>query len=264
MEHTENLEKKKVERLSLTPVVGKEGLFIGIRKNGKAYSVRKDRHRYFFPEEWLQFLKFVKPDKQLIFETLLQTGARIEEAINIRPKDFDFERNTLILYVTKSKATKGQTKEMGGNKRGFQVSSNFIKLVKNYIRKNSITNEGYLFPGIPIDKNSSVYKKKLDDSGSSVYKPLTTVSVWQVMKRSLKKAGIKDDYNFSLHNIRKTHGMWLKSLMPYSREITEGEICMRLGHDMDTFLKHYGSPSIFNERDKNMMIKLLGDIYGLR
>jgi integrase len=237
--------KKKINRLSLSPVLGKEGLFVGTKSDGTSYSVRKDRHRYFFPEEWIRFINVIKSDKQLLFETLLQSGGRIEEGINIRPRDFDFERNTLTLYVTKSKATKGQTKEMGGNKRGFQVSTNYIKQVKAYIRKKGISNEGYLFPG----KNG---------------KPITTTSAWQVMKRALKKAKIEDDYNFSLHNIRKTHGMWLKSLMPYSREITEGEICMRLGHDMNTFLKHYGSPSIFNERDKNMMIKLLGDIYGLR
>jgi hypothetical protein len=57
--------------------------------------------------------------------------------------------------------------------------------------------------------------------------------------------------------------MWLKALIIYSREITEGEICMRLGHDFNTFLKHYGSPSIFNDRDKQQMSKIMGSIYHL-
>jgi integrase len=216
-----------------------EGIFTGIKSNGVSYTVRKDRHRYFFPNEWITFINKVKPSKQILFETLLQSGARIEEAINIRPKDFDFERSTLTLYVTKSKAAKGQTKEMGGNKRGFQVSNEFSRKMKKWIKDNDIKDDEKIFD-------------------------VSRQSAWRLMRRNLIAAGIKDYYNFSLHNIRKTSGMWLKTLIPFSREITEGEICMRLGHDMNTFLKHYGSPSIFNEKDKIAMMKILGDVYGLK
>jgi integrase len=106
--------------------------------------------------------------------------------------------------------------------------------------------------------------KGMDENSDTRIFTISKQSVWRLMKRNLKAAGIKDYYNFSLHNIRKTSGMWLKTLIPFSREITEGEICMRLGHDMNTFLKHYGSPSIFNERDKTAMIKILSNIYGLK
>jgi integrase len=235
----ENKTKKESKCLTLSPVLDKEGLFTGTKSDGKTYSVRKDRHRYYFPEEWIRFINSIKEDKKILFETLLQTGARIEEALNIRPKDFDWERNTLRLFVTKSKSKKGESIEMGGASRGFCISSEYCRKVRKYIKENNIKDDERLFN-------------------------LTKQAVWQMQKRILKKINIKDWYNFSLHNIRKTNGMWLKSLIPYSREITEGEICMRLGHDMNTFLKHYGSPSIFNERDKNMMIKILGDIYGLR
>jgi len=235
----ENNVKKKRIPLTLKKVLGKEGLFVGIKKDGKTYSVRKDRHRYYFPEEWLRFMNCIKKDKQILFETLLQTGARIEEGINIRPKDFDWDRQTLKLFVTKSKAKKGEKAERGGASRGFCISSTFCRRIRKYIREKKIREEERIFP-------------------------ITKQAVWQMQKRALKEAKIEDWYNFSLHNIRKTTGMWLKSLILYSREITEGEICMRLGHDMNTFLKHYGSPSIFNERDKNMMINILGDIYGLK
>jgi len=218
-----------------------EGIFTGVKSNGVNYTVRKDRHRYFFPNEWLTFMNKLKPTKQLLFETLLQSGARIEEAINIRPKDFDFERNTLTLFVTKSKAKKGQSKEMGGTKRGFVVSSDYARKMRKFIKTKG------------MDENSD----------AKIFK-VSRQSVWRLMRRNLIAAGIQDYYNFSLHNIRKTSGMWLKTLIPFSREITEGEICMRLGHDMNTFLKHYGSPSIFNERDKIAMVKILGDVYGLK
>jgi integrase len=216
-----------------------EGIFTGIKTNGVRYTVRKDRHRYFFPNEWTTFMNKLKPTKQLLFETLLQSGARIDEAINIRPKDFDFDRNTLTLFVTKSKAKKGQSKEMGGTKRGFVVSSEYSRKMKKWIKDKNINDDSKIFN-------------------------VSRQSVWRLMRRNLIAAGIKDYYNFSLHNIRKTSGMFLKTLIPFSREITEGEICMRLGHDMNTFLKHYGSPSVFNERDKIAMIKIMGDVYGLK
>lgn len=238
MEEQVNTNKKEKKCLSLKPVEGKEGLFIGTKSNGKPYTVRKDRHRVFFPDEWLKFIASLKPNQTLIFETLLITGARIEECLNIRRKDFFFDRNYVRLYVTKSKATKGESKEMGGTSRSFVVSSQFIKKVKKYIEDKNLKEEDKLFD----------YSKQ---------------GVYQLFRRKLQEIGIQDWYNFSLHNIRKTNGMWLKTLIPYSREITEGEICNRLGHDFNTYLKHYASPSIFNERDKNMMMKILGDIYGL-
>ena len=217
----------------------KDGLFKAIRSDGRTYHIRQDRHRYFYPDEWNTFYSNVYPKHKLLFETLIQSGARISEALNIRPMDLDYERNTLTLVVTKSKAKKGQTKETGGARRSFQVSSDYIKHVRKYTKENDILDNNKIF--------------NLSDATASF-----------ALRKGLIRAGIKDYYNFSLHNIRKTHGMWLKTLIPYSREITEGEICLRLGHDMNTFLKHYGSPSIFAERDKIMMIKILGDIYGLR
>jgi hypothetical protein len=130
---------------------------------------------------------------------------------------------------------------MGGSKRAFVVSSEYARKMKKYIKE-----------------------KGMEETSDQRIFTVTRQAVWRLMRRNLIAAGIKDYYNFSLHNIRKSGGMYLKTLIPFSREITEGEICMRLGHDMNTFLKHYGSPSIFNERDKIAMIKILGDVYGLK
>ena len=77
-----------------------------------------------------------------------------------------------------------------------------------------------------------------------------------MMKRALVRAGIKDYYNFSLHNIRKTTGNWLKAL-----GVSAEEICLRLGHDFNTYLKHYGSATLFDRVDRIEMIKILGRIY---
>ena len=220
--------KKKKKGLTLKPV--HEGLKVGIKSDGRKYSVRDDRSRFFFPNEWISFIENIKPEKKTLFETLIQTGARIEEALNLKPRDFDWTRNNLTLRVTKIKARKG---ESIGKKRTLPVSSQYTRKVRGYINKNKIKDNDFLFP-------------------------VTKQSVWQMLRRKLKGV-VKDDWNFGLHNIRKTHGNWLKAL-----DISAEEICTRLGHDFDTYLKHYGSPNIFDRKDKILMIKILGDVYGFR
>jgi len=208
-----------------------DGLKEGIKSDGKRYSVREDRSRFFFPEEWESFMKVTKKEKQMLFETLIQTGARIEEALNIKPKDFDWDRNNLTLRVTKIKAKKG---EKVGKPRTFPVSSQFTRKARAYINENKIGEEDLLFK-------------------------TTKQAAWQLMRRSLIKGGISDYWNFGLHNIRKTHGNWLKAL-----EMNAEEICLRLGHDYNTYLKHYGSPNIFDRKDKLIMVRILGDLYGFK
>jgi len=225
-----NLQRKdKVKRLSLTPVC--EGLRIGIKSDGKKYSVRDDRSRYFWPDEWNTFYNSLKPTQQPIFDVLINTGARIEETLHIKRKDFDWDRNNLTLRVTKMKAAKG---ERIGKPRTFQISSQFARRMKKYINANKISDDEKLFK-------------------------MSKQAVYQLLKRTLKKIGIKDWYNFSLHNIRKTHGNYLKAL-----DIDSGEICYRLGHDLNTFIKHYGSANVFDRKDKVAMVKILGDVYGFK
>lgn len=217
------------KKLDLQPTEH-EGLKVGIKSDGKKYSVRDDRSRFFFPNEWVDFMGKIKPEKKILFETLIQTGARIEESLKLKPKDFDWVRNNLTLRVTKIKSRKG---ERIGKARTLPVSSQYTKKVRSYILKHKINDDDYLFP-------------------------ITKYSVYQMLRRKLKGV-VKDDWNFGLHNIRKTHGNWLKAL-----DISAEEICTRLGHDFNTYLKHYGSPNIFDRKDKMLMIKILGDVYGFK
>ena len=218
----------KAKRLTLTSV--HEGLKVGTKTDGTKYSVRDDRSRFFFPEEWIVFMENIKPEKKLLFESIMQTGGRIEEVLNLKPRDFDWTRNNLTLRVTKIKARKG---ESVGKARTLPVSSQYTRRVKSYINSNKIKDDDFLFP-------------------------VSKQSVWQMMRRKLKDV-VTDDWNFGLHNIRKTHGNWLKAF-----GISAEEICTRLGHDFNTYLKHYGSPNIFDRKDKMLMIKILGDVYGFK
>jgi len=230
--------QKLIKKLSLTPVPGKDGLFVGIKSDGRKYTVRADRHRYFFPNEWLKFLSYVKEDRRILFETLLQTGGRIEEVLNLKPSDFIWENNSVKLRVTKSKATKGESKVLGGKQRSFGVSSQYCRKLRSYIRNKNIKDNEYLFQ-------------------------ITKQGISQMMKRCLKKAELKE-WEFSLHNVRKTSGMWLKTVQRRGVDLDVSEICMRLGHDHNTFLKHYGSPSIFTDQQRDKIVDILGDVYKLR
>ena len=225
-----NLQPTQItKRLPLIPVT--DGLKVGVRKDGQKYSVRDDRSRYFFPEEWIRFMSCVKKDKQSIFDAAINTGGRIEELRNIKPKDFDWERNNLTLRVTKMKARKD---ERIGKKRTFTISSQFARRMRKHISEKKIGDDEVLFKA-------------------------TKQATWQMLRRSLKKADFKDAWNFGLHNIRKTHGNYLKAM-----EIPAEEICLRLGHDFNTYLKHYGSATIFDRKDKMLMTRILGDVYGFK
>ena len=62
----------------------REGLLKGTKTNGADYSVRQDRRRYFFPDEWNEFIDLVNnKEHRFFFITCLQTGGRIMEVLMI-------------------------------------------------------------------------------------------------------------------------------------------------------------------------------------
>lgn len=189
----------------------------------------RDINRFFFPYEWKEFLKEIDKPKfknKLLYELQFHTGARFDEVLHIRPIDFDFERNNLRLWKTKTKSKKG---EKFGKPRTISLSNGFSRKMKRFC--NGKKADEYLF--------------KITQAGYN-----------QLLKNKLKKLGVKDYFNFSSHNIRKTHGMYLKAL-----GIDIAEICTRLGHDYNTYIQHYGSADVFSEKDMRLIRDLLGDLY---
>ena len=196
------------------------------RTDGKPYTVRRDRRRYFYPDEWDRFYDALRDKNKPLFDFLINTGARIDEAVHIRPMDFDFARNNVRLWKTKTKAKKGETQ---GKPRTISLSS-------KYCRRAAKACNG----------------KKPDE-----YLWMTSTQAANcLMKRTLKRIGVKDPYNFSLHNIRKSSGMWLKSI-----GVGAEEICLRLGHDYNTYLSHYGSADIFSDKDVRRIEAFYDDLY---
>lgn len=232
---TEDLKSLREEKLELNET-SDEGRLEGIRKDGKKYSVRKNRMIYFMPPNWIRFVEALNSDKaKLTANVLIQTGARINEARNIELRDIDFDRNTIRLRITKTKAKKG---ESYGKPRTIPISSGFIKTLKKKFANSA-----------PTEKISI----------------LSTPGFNIAMKKALKEIEHPEWYMFSAHNIRKTHGNWLKILGNLRMmEIDATEICLRLGHDYNTFLKDYGSSGVMDNKDVMIAKKILGDLYSRR
>jgi len=186
----------------------------------------EDKLKSLKADEWMKFYDHLKESQRLTFDFLINTGSRINEARHVKVSDIDFVNKRVILRVTKVKAKKG---EKHPRPRTISFSTQFGKRLKKYIIKKS--SEDYI--GI-----------------------LSTPAANIAMKNHLIKVNIKDYYMFSIHNIRKTHGNWLKAL-----GVDGGEICTRLGHDYNTFLKSYGSPDIFSFEEKSQMRMIIGDLY---
>jgi len=201
-------------------------LKVGYQKNGRKYSVRTNRKRFFYPREWLLFLKNLDNKKQAIcFDILINTGARYNECKHIKKEDIDFERSTLTIKVAKIKAKKGQK---FSDPRTFKLSSQFLERLKGYT-------------------------KDLNDNDTIPF--LTNSALNLALKRITKKIGFKDPFMFAVHNLRKTHGQWLVAM-----DVNIANICKRLGHDMNTFLASYCSADIFSDEDRVGIKEILGDL----
>jgi len=237
--------------LSLIPS-DKEGVLEGEMKDGRKYSVRQDRRRYFFPEEWELFINLVK-DKthKFFFLTCLHTGGRIMEVLNLKYEDIDMERGTVNFSIVKQRKAKKNFYAVGKS-RGFFVSSEFIKEYKSFCRGRTINPKHYIF--LDNEKLPGNYNE-LDNSQRKKYYATKVISYSKMLKSKLKKAGIKDWFNFSPHNLRKTYGMWTRTF-----NLGDGELCYRMGHDMDTYMAHYGSSLIFTDNERRKIAKIIGEV----
>ena len=148
--------------------------------NGEEYTIRSNRHRFFFPDEWTSFYDALKTRQKITFNFLINTGASINEVRSIQVQDIDFDRNSIIL-----RWTKGRNKDGSRKMRVISVSSQFIKWIKEIIK------------GLKPEDHFPI---------------LSTPAANIAMKKTLKETGVRDWIMFSTHNIRKTLEIWLKAL----------------------------------------------------
>jgi integrase len=194
------------------------------KSDGKLYSMRIDRNRIFTPDEWAAFYNTLSKKLKPLFLCLINTGARINEVINIKKKDIDFKESLLTLKVTKKR-----TPYSTGNPRTFKISTQYCNQLKEYTK--NLTEEDKLFK-------------------------VGRQAAWRSMQRNLKKANIKNYKDFSLHNIRKTTECWLNFLGSNYLLILK-----HMGHDQTTSLNHYLTTDIYNSNYKFKARQILGDLY---
>lgn len=200
----------------------------GVRKDGKIYTVRDNRMDWFYPKDWVNVYNNIVGFKaKLTCDLLIRTGARINEIRNINQDDIDLERNNLRLRITKTKARKGEKR---GKPRTLPMDQSFLK------KLNKIFTDGQ-------------------------FKILSTSAFNTSLKKACDKSGLQG-YKYSAHSIRKTHGNWLKILGNIGLlKVDATEICLRLGHDYNTYLSAYGSSSVLSNEDILIAKKILGDLY---
>jgi len=198
-----------------------------IRKDGKKYTLREDKLRFFFPDEWMVFFDNLKGNKQkLTFNFLINTGARISEVANIKVQDIDFDRQSIILRFTKSRNKDGTRKI-----RVISISEQFSKYLKKIMNQLNLKPENN-FPILSI--------------------PAANIA----LTNSLIKSGITDYKNFSVHSVRKTTEVWLLSL-----DIDSLKVSKHIGHTIAVAEKYYVSPDTFSWEDKQMMREIIGGLY---
>jgi len=203
-----------------------------IRSNGKKYTIRSNRDRFFFPDEWMSFYDKLKPRQKITFHTLINTGARINEIRNIQVSDIDFDRSNIVLRITKRVVNKVGVESKGKrNIRVINVSTQFSKYLRKIVTQ---------------------YKLKLNDYLPILSTPASNIA----MKKTLKEIGINDYDMFSVHTVRKTLETWMIAM-----DVDSFKIIKHFGHTAAVALKHYVSGDIFSFDDKRMIREIVGDLF---
>lgn len=204
-----------------------------IKSDGKKWTKKENKDRFFFPQEYLDFAKKLKPKQRFSVEVLLNTGARYKEAYNICVKDIDIERKRLILRKTKSKARKGEVKGEG-RPRIIPLSSQFAAYLKKYIKSQKLGAE---------------------DKLNLLSNPALNIAY----KKAAKAASISNPGDISSHTFRKTLEVWLLCL-----GVDYLKLLAHFGHDAKTAARAYVSPDILSSEEKNLIRNIIGDLYQQR
>jgi len=207
-----------------------EGINVGTKRDGTIYSVRENRDRIFTPNEWKLFYDCLTPKQQFTAMFLINTGARINEARNVRIVDCDTNNRRLTFMITKVKAKLGEKHPVP---RPIKISTEFAKYLKKYI--NNLPDE--------------IRNKNINKIGI-LSQPAFDIA----MKKALKKAMIKDYYMFSAHQIRKTAENWVWCL-----GVPEMVFTKTFGHDIDTATQHYIKNDTYTFKEKDIIKEIIGD-----
>jgi len=225
-EKLKELYKKKKGKLDLKKINDSQEVKIGTKTNKIKYTVRDNRNRVFLPSEWKKFYDALSENQKPFFTLCINTGARVNEILNIKKGDmFELSSKRILMRVTKVRHVIGEIKP---TPRPIKVSTKFAKYLKRIIK----------------EKSKEDYVVKYSQPAAHI-----------CLKKTLKKIGIKDYYMFSVHNIRKTLETWLKAL-----GVDETTLEKHFGHDIRTAKNNYLQEDIYTFKEKDEMRDIIDDL----
>jgi len=198
-----------------------EGRLVGIKRDGRSYSVREHRLSWFLPPEWIKLIDELPTERsKLTAECLINTGARINKCRGfILNPVFDNDRNNITLLHTKVRARLGKKTP---RVRTIPVSKSFFNQLKKEIKERRV-----------LSTNAFNTAVKIACAGSIINKP----------------------EQFSSHNLRKTFATWMLSL-----GVDGFRLAKHLGHTPNELARDYATNDVFNSNDKQIMRSILKDL----
>jgi len=215
----------------------KQDIYSGIKSDGMKYSVRANRERIFYPQEWFDFFSQLKDNQRFTFKFLALTGARIMEAENVKVEDIDFSNQRIVFRKTKQRG--GDNVKNKSKTRTIRVSRELIKDIKKQIEEKGLNKEDYLqILSQPACHIAMKGDKKTNRIGA------------------LEKAKIKGWEMLSLHNVRKTSENWALAIGVDSMKLST-----RFGHNLITQYENYSQSDAFNQKEKDTIREFYGDTF---
>ena len=101
------------------------------------YHIKNNKKVFLYPNEWKQFFSSLSDKQEAYFKIVINTGARINEILNLTPSDINNNRNQITFRITKIRSKKGEKRP---EPRTIQISSEFKSWLFRYIKKNNIKN----------------------------------------------------------------------------------------------------------------------------
>jgi len=193
----------------------------------RKYTRKTNPKRFCYPQEHQKMLNIIHNEKHKIwYELLVHTGMRINEARNVQIKDIDFDRGTIL--VKSPKRSLGRS----GKERTLEMSTYLKNRILSYIKTTNLgKNDSFGFP--------------------------STQYFDRVLKDYAKQAEIKDHYNFSAHNCRKTLETWCAAAL----NVNPLPLSYFMGHTIDVAAMHYVGLSLLKQEDKVMIKAILDDLF---
>lgn len=216
--------------------VERGGVRVGVRSNGRPWTQKDNQNRFLTPDEYIALVERLTSRAKHSVRFLINTGARVREAQNVRVGDVNFKEKRLTLRVTKTKAKKG---EVRGKQRTIPISTAFAGFLLEHARGKKLVNKS----GAVLD--------------NATFGLLSTSGLNMALKSAGSSAGILHPEDLSAHTLRKTLEVWLMSL-----GVNDIALLAHFGHDLKTAASHYVSPDVFSWDEKDKMRRIIGDLYG--